>query len=125
MYITFVLNCTAVLEEFTILQENYAVLCNTMTDIDDLLKYFVTEKIITLNEEEEIKSSTTKSDKVRKLLLNISGPLKAGDKNGFYVMLKIMKDHGTKATQNLATLLTARVTTDDRPSHEDPESLFL
>ena len=101
------------------------MLCNTMTDIDDLLTYFVSENIITLNEEEVIKSSTTKSEKVRKLLLNISGPLKAGDANGFYVMLKIMKDRGTKATQNLATLLTARINSIDRPLLEDPESLFL
>ncbi|XP_065918725.1 NACHT, LRR and PYD domains-containing protein 14-like [Dysidea avara] len=111
------------LEEFTILQENYAVLCNTMTDIDDLLKYFVAEKIITLNEEEEIKSSATKSDKVRKLLLNISGPLKAGNNNGFYTMLKIMKDRGTKATQNLATFLSSRITTKDVPLHEHFESV--
>ena len=100
------------------------MLCNTITDIDDLLKYFVAEKIITLNEEEKIKSSATKSDKVRKLLLNISGPLKAGNTNGFYTMLKIMKDRGTKATQNLATLLSSRITTKDEPLHEHFESLF-
>jgi len=95
-----------------------------MTDIDDLLKYFVSENIITLNEE-VIRSSTTKSEKVRNLLLNISGPLKAGYTNGFYVMLKIMKDRGTRATQNLATFLTARINSIDRPLLEDPESLFL
>ncbi|XP_065918394.1 NACHT, LRR and PYD domains-containing protein 12-like isoform X2 [Dysidea avara] len=113
------------LEEFTILQENYAVLCNTMTDIDDLLKYFVAEKIITLNEEEEIKSSATKSDKVQKLLLNISDLLKAGNNNGFYIMLKIMKDRGTKATQNLATLLSSRITTKDETLPEHFESIDI
>ena len=60
------------------------------------------EKIITIEEEEKIKACTMKSDKVRMLLLNISGPLKAGDNDGFYVMLKIMKCFGTRATQNLA-----------------------
>jgi len=81
-----------------------------MTDINDLLKYFVAEKVITPNEEEEIRNVATKSDKVSKLLLNISGPLKAGDKHGFYTLLKIMKDHGTKVTQNLAKFLSTRVT---------------
>ena len=42
----------------------------------------------------EIRNVATKSEKVSKLLLNISGPLKAGDKHGFYILLKIMKDHG-------------------------------
>lgn len=92
-------------KEMKAFRENYAGLCNTMTDIDDLLKYFVTEEIITINEEEKIKNHITKSDKVRMLLLRISGPLQAGNKTGFYVMLKIMKKYGTRATQDLAEFL--------------------
>jgi len=100
--------------ELTVLQENYAMLCNTITDIDNLMKYFVVERIIAANEAEEITSSTLiKSEKVKKLLINVSGPLRAGDKNGFYVMLKIMKTCGIKATQNLANHILGRVSYDD------------
>ena len=73
------------------------------------MKYFVTEKIITTDEEEEIKTYTTKSERVSKLLLNISGPLEAGDSNGFYIMLQIMKTHGVNATQHLANQIISRV----------------
>ena len=90
-------------------KENYALLCNTITDVNKLLKYFVTEKIITTDEEEEIKTFTTKSDRVSKLLLNISGPLEAGDSNGFYIMLQVMKTHGVDATQRLANQIVSRV----------------
>ena len=96
-------------KELTVFQQYYAILCNTVTDIDDLLKYFVSEEIISISEEEEIKGFSVKSEKIRKLLINISGPLKAGDKNGFYVMLKIMKEYGTKATQVLAEKMTSSI----------------
>ena len=97
------------LNELAVLKENYAFLCNTITDVNTLLKYFVTEKIITTDEEEEIKTYTTKSERVSKLLLNISGPLEAGDSNGFYIMLQIMKTHGVNATQHLANQIISRV----------------
>ena len=97
--------------ELSVLQENYAKLCSTMTDIENLLKYFVAERIINIDEDEVIKSCVTKAEKVKKLLLNISGPLQAGNKDGFYIMLKIMKDHGTKATQSLAEDIRETLTT--------------
>ena len=93
------------IHELTVFREYYAKLCDTMTDVDDLLKYFVSEKIIAKSEEEEIKSASTKLERVRKLLLNISGPLKAGDNKGFHIMLKIMKEHGTLTTQDLAEVI--------------------
>ena len=88
--------------EFKIFKENYSSLCDTITDISELLKYFVAEKIISMDQQEEIKTCAIKSERVSKLLLNISGPLKAGDSNGFYTMLKIMKTHGVDSTQRLA-----------------------
>jgi len=107
--------------ELTVLQENYAILCNTMTDIDNLLKYFVTERIITMDEEEKIKQCVTRSDKVRMLLLNISGPLKAGNESGYYVMLKVMKKYGTDATQKLAVHMESCTEYRDSSIHELPE----
>ena len=95
--------------ELTVFKESYALLCNTITDINKLLKYFVAEKIITTDEEEEIKTYTIKSERVSKLLLNISGPLEAGDSNGFYTMLQIMKTYGVDATQRLANQIITRV----------------
>ena len=95
--------------ELTIFKENYASLCNTITDINELLKYFVAEKIITMNQQEEITACITRSERVSKLLLNISGPLEAGNSKGFYTMLKIMKTHGVDATQCLASHIVAKV----------------
>lgn len=90
------------MNELQVFTKYYAPLCNTITDINELLKYFVTEKIITMDEEEHIKACVSKPEKVSKLLLSISGPLKADDSNGFHMMLRIMKTYGIDATQRLA-----------------------
>lgn len=92
--------------------ENYAVLCKTMTDIDDLLMYFVSEEIITINEKEEM-NNCIRTEKVEKLLAVIAGPLQTGYKKGFYVMLKVMKKYGTKATQYLAKQIEISVALND------------
>ena len=108
-YIGGLYSSSSELNALAVFKENYALLCNTITDVNKLLKYFVTEKIITTDEEEEIKTCTTKADRVSKLLLNISGPLEAGDSNGFYILLQIMKTHGVDATQRLANQIIAKV----------------
>ena len=95
--------------ELRIFTEKYANLRSTMTDINGLLKYFVAEKIITLEQEEEIKAPVTNSERVFKLLLIISGPLEAGDSKGFYTMLQIMKTYGVDCTQHLADQIITRV----------------
>ena len=92
-----------------IFKDNYAKLCDTMTDVNGLLKYFVAEKIITLDQEDEIKTTVINSERVSKLLLIISGPLKAGDSKGFYTLLQIMKSYGVDATQHLAEQIITRV----------------
>ena len=109
MYIGRSFYSSSELNEIAVLKESYASLCDTITDINELLKYFVTEKIITAEQEEEIKTHTIRSYRVSQLLLIISGPLKAGDSNGFYTMLQIMKTHGVDATQRLANLLITKV----------------
>ena len=97
--------------EMKVLENNHGKLQDTMIDVDNLVKYFVTENYITTNEEEKIKTCATNSEKVRVLLTNISGPLKAGYKEVFYDMLKIMKEHGTKPTQDLAKSMESSVET--------------
>ena len=91
------------LTEEKVFTQHYSKLCDTLTDIRNLLPHFVTEKIIKSDDEEEISALTTSSQKVQKLLRHISGPLKAGHTRGFYTMLKIMEIYGTQATQELAS----------------------
>jgi len=101
------------IKELTVFRENYAALCNTITDINNLLKYFVQEDIIGLDEEEEIKHTVTKVNKVQKLLSHISGPLRAENADGFYILLNIMKKYGVKATKELSKSLLAKLESAD------------
>ena len=93
------------MSEEKIFTENYAKLCNTLTDINNLLKYFVQAEIITDEQGLEISSNIIPSEKVKKLLIHISGPLKAGNKANFYTMLEIMEKQGTCTTKELAAVL--------------------
>jgi len=78
------------------------MLCNVLTDIDDLLNYFVAGEIITIDENEAIKSCKTKPEKVQKFLENISNPLNVGITIGYDFMMKVMKERGTLPTKLLA-----------------------
>ena len=97
-------SCDAELSMQTLIKENYALLCNTITDIiDPLMNYFAKEKTFTVKEEKQI---TEASEKVRLLLSTL---LESGDKRGIYIMLNIMKEYGGKGTQNLADHIMNRV----------------
>ena len=92
------------LSELTVFEENYALLCNTITDIiDPLMKYFVEQELIVAEETAAV------SEKLRIILLNISDSLKTNNTRGFCMMLKIMKEHGGKATQTLADHIMSRL----------------
>ena len=101
--------------ELTVFQENYAMLCNTITEIEDLLQYFKAENIITSGEEEDIKNIATNPEKTKAVMLNILTSLEAGN-NKFYAMLKVLKNHGFVPTQNLAELITMRLKVSDESS---------
>jgi len=73
-----------------------------MTDIDNLLKHFVTGNIITVEDQRVIITNPRTSEKARLLLENISGPLQASNSKPFRIMLDIMEKHGNKATKELA-----------------------
>ena len=92
-------------KESNIFTEHYSIFCDTLTDIDNLLKYFVQEKVIKSDDQDEINALVKKSEKVQKLLKHIAGPLEAGDSKGFYTMLDIMENHGVQATKDLADSL--------------------
>ena len=89
---------------------HFPSLCNTLTDISNLLPFFVQEKIISTNDLEEVNSAVTTTKKVEKLLSHISGPLTAGDTKGFHKMLAIMKEHGNRSTKDLAVKMSVQIT---------------
>ena len=93
------------LKENDVFTEHYSIFCDTVTDIDNLLKYFVQEKIIKSEDQDEINTLVKKTEKVQKLLKHIAGPLEAGDSKGFYTMLDILENRGVQATKDLAVSL--------------------
>ena len=96
------INEVSFLSELAVFEENYALLCNTIASVNDLLiNWFVEEKIFTINEEQTVAIATA-SVKVQLLLQKISTLLKTGNSIGFYIMLKVMKEHGDKGTLTLA-----------------------
>ena len=90
------------LNEREIFTSHYASLCNTLTDVNNLLPHFVERDIISTSDEEEINAIVTTAKKVKKLLSHISGPLTAGDPKGFHMMLTIMEEYGNQSTKDLA-----------------------
>ena len=109
--------------EREIFTRHYASLCNTLTDVDHLLPYFVEENIICNSDVESIDATTTTSHKVRKLMSHISGPLTAEDTKGFHTMLTIMKDHGNQSTKDLAVKMSSEVTSSS--SSREPKGYLL
>ena len=101
------------LDSYSILavfEENYGLLHITITDIiDPVVKCFVDNKHLTVEEEKQITAITTTSEKIDSLLIKISSLLKAGNSTGFHMMLKIMREQGGKATQTLADHLIHRL----------------
>jgi len=73
-----------------------------MTDIENLLKYFITANIINTDDQSEILAPPKLTSKVTLLLKHISGPLEFGDTKPFRMMLDIMEKHGNLATKSLA-----------------------
>ena len=94
-------------KEKNVFTEHYSIFCDAVVDIDNLLKYFVEKKIIKSEDQDEINTLVKKTEKVKKLLKHITGPLEAGDSKGFYTMLDIMENHGVQATKDLAVSLKA------------------
>ena len=95
--------------EKNVFTDNYSNLCNTLTDIEGLLKYFVQEKLIKTEDQDEINALVKTPEKVQKLLKHIAGPLEAGDSKGFYTLLDVMEKHGVQATKDLADLMKTAI----------------
>ena len=87
--------------EETVFTDNYDKLSKILS-VNTLLPHFIVKRIITIDDESDIRSCNRESEKIMKLLHYIARHLKAGYTDGFYLMLDIMKTHGTIANQNLA-----------------------
>ena len=88
--------------ELNVFQNNYSKLCDTLTDIENLLPHFVEKDVIKFQEQDEINAIVPSTKKVQRLMGHISGPLEAGNTEVFYIMLRIMEEHGHLATKQLA-----------------------
>ena len=98
------------LSESTVFEENYALLYSVITDVSDpLMKWFVDEKVFIIEEEKEITAINEPPERLRLLLLKISNSLKANNATYFYMMLKIMREHGGKGTRTLAVHIMNRL----------------
>ena len=95
--------------ENEIFTKHYASLCSTLTDINELLPFFVQENVITALAQEEISTITITEEKVKKLLSHISASLTAGDATGFQKMLTVMKYHGIQDTKYLAMQINSEI----------------
>lgn len=98
------------LSEQSLFNDIYVLLCNTIIDIvDPLMKCLTEENHFTTEEQKQIADITSASDTIRTLLLNISNSLNANNTKAFYIMLKIMKEHGGETTLNLADHIMNRL----------------
>ena len=102
------------IHELNMFTDYYSALCHTLTDVDSLLPQFVQKRVITTDNLEEINAIVTSTKKVQKLMVHISGPLGAGNTEVFYIMLRIMEEHGHHATQQLAHQIRGSLSVNDR-----------
>ena len=92
---------TDVPPEYCVFIKKYSALVDTLKNTD-LYRYFVSEEIITLAENEELSAEVIPIKKVEILLRKISSPLESGHTKSFYVMLEIMASYGNRATKELS-----------------------
>ena len=110
--------------EREIFTRHYASLCNTLTDVDHLLPYFVQENIINTSDVKSTDATTT-ANKIENLLSYISGPMVAGHTEGFLVMLTIMKEHGNQSTKDLAAKMSHELTSTISKIEDDGMASYI
>ena len=86
------------LEVFT---DHYSKLQNILP-INNLSGHFVSERIITFEEEQVIQQTVVQSQAASIVLRKIANSLKAGHTRSFDKLLSIMKDHGGLSCEELA-----------------------
>ena len=96
-------------KEHELFLAHYPELCKAITDVENLLPYFVKEDIISVDIHQEINAKFTLNKKAEALMSYISGPLESGNTEKFYKMLKIMEEHGNQATEALAKRIRSKI----------------
>ena len=80
-----------------------------MLFIVDLTPYFVQEKIITYDHQDELGAFTTAQKKSEFVLLKMQSALQVGLAAPFHKMLEIMKNFGNGAVQEFATKIEQKI----------------
>ena len=96
-------------QEYDVFIQHYSKLISILQV--DLTPHFVTAKIITLSDEDEITKASTISHRaaMKMLLKPVSLSLETGYTTSFYKMLEIIQQHGNDAAQHLAGEMLAEV----------------
>ena len=93
------------LEVFT---KHYASLINVLP-IKNLSKYFVSEGIISFEDDEAIQQARGQSEASSLVLRKIATSLKIGQAKSFDTFLSIMERHGNMATDELANQMRGQL----------------
>ena len=96
-------------KEHELFLAHYPELCKAITDVENLLPYFVQAHIISAANHQEINAKCILHKKAEALMSYISGPLESGNTEQFYTMLKIMEEHGNQATEALAKQIRSKI----------------
>lgn len=91
--------------EYEVFKKTYSSLVDILNSTD-LYRYFVSEGVITLAENDEISAETNPIKKVEILLRIISSALENGYTKSFYLMLQVMVCYGNTATKELAKTIS-------------------
>ena len=77
-------------------------MCTNITDVNNFAHYLVTLRVITPQDEKELRETKPESLQVRKLLDRIVGPVESGRPEVFYNLLNVMEVYGLQPTHLLA-----------------------
>lgn len=77
-------------------------------DVNNLSAHFVTARILTINDDEEISDLPSSQDKAKVVLRKITKSLGAHTKD-FYVMLDVMTKYGNSANAALASEIKSQL----------------
>lgn len=99
-------NCN---KPYEVLLDYFATMCDSITDVNDFAQYLVTLRIISPQDEKELRETKPESLQVKKLLDRIIGPVEAERPKVFYDLLNVMELYGLQATQLLASEIKHRL----------------
>jgi len=91
-----------------VLTKHYASLINVLP-IKHLSKYFVSEGIISFEDDETIQQTSGKSEAASLVLRKIATSLKIGQTKSFDTFLSIVEQHGNLATGELANKMRGQL----------------